>query len=261
MHANWKNCNQPGFLWTAAVSFAILLAVAGCRDAGSAEAGAADDSGSTDRPVADPGSRPDESPDASAYSVRQLFDGRTMNQWEIIGFGTGREIVVADGCIVAEAGYPLAGIRFTGDELPVTDYSLCLDARKIDGTDFFCCITFPAGQETCSFVMGGWGGPVTGISCVDEADASDNQTRSVKKYEPGKWYPVRIDVTDGRIVCHVDGETVVDLPRDGIRLSVRGDIDKTRPLGICAFETESSWRNIQLIQPAYPPEFELPAGQ
>jgi hypothetical protein len=111
-------------------------------------------------------------------------------------------------------------------------------------------LTFPVKDEFCSLVVGGWGGPVTGISCINGEDASGNQTRLLKKYEPGRWYAIRVDVRDDRLTCSIDDERVVDLPLDGVRLSLRGEVDATRPLGICAFETKAAWRNIRLTQPA-----------
>lgn len=184
----------------------------------------------------------------------KLFDGETLNGWEIVDFGGQDNIEVVDGSIVAEAGYPLAGIACTLTDLPKTGYTLALEAQKIDGTDFFCCVTFPVKEQHCSLVLGGWGGTLCGISCINEEDASQNSTKWLKKFERGQWYAVEIRVTDDRIVCKVDNEVTVDLPLDGVELSLRSEVHSTTPIGICAFETKSAWRNIRLIpHPTDPP--------
>ncbi len=177
---------------------------------------------------------------------RKLFDGETMVGWEIVAFGGQDKIEVVDGSIVAEAGYPLAGIASTLKDLPRSGYTLALEAQKIDGTDFFCCVTFPVKEQHCSLVVGGWGGTLCGISCIDGDDASHNSTKWLKKFERGQWYDIEIKVTDDRIVCSVDDEVAVDLPLNGIELSLRSEVHSTTPIGICAFETKSAWRNIRL---------------
>lgn len=55
------------------------------------------------------------------------------------------------------AGDPLTGIRWSG-KFPTENYELKLQARRIEGFDFFAAVTFPVGKEHCSFVLGGWGG-------------------------------------------------------------------------------------------------------
>lgn len=183
---------------------------------------------------------------ATEQDTRKLFDGESMDGWEIVGFGGQDKIEVVDGAIVAEAGYPLAGIASTLKDLPKTGYTLALEAQKIEGTDFFCCVTFPVKEQHCSLVLGGWGGTLCGISCINAEDASQNATKWLKKFERGQWYAIEIKVTDDRIVCSVDDEVTVDLPLDGVELSLRSEVHSTTPIGICAFETKSAWRNVRL---------------
>ncbi len=47
-------------------------------------------------------------------------------------------------------------MRYEG-EFPKTDYEVTLEARRVDGFDFFCALTLPAGEERFSVVLGGWG--------------------------------------------------------------------------------------------------------
>ena len=206
----------------------------------------------TEKPVSpievpDPANEPSSDDAAmSEQDSRELFDGETMDGWEIVGFGGQDKIEVVDDAIVAEAGYPLAGIASTLKDLPNSGYTLSLEAQKIDGTDFFCCVSFPVKDQHCSLVLGGWGGTLCGISCINTEDASQNSKKWLKKFERGQWYAIEIKVTDDRIVCSVDDEVMVDLPLDGVELSLRSEVHSTTPIGICAFETKSAWRNIRL---------------
>ena len=47
------------------------------------------------------------------------------------------------------------------------------------GGDFFATLTFPVDDSFCTFVTGGWGGDIVGLSSIDGWDASDNETRIV----------------------------------------------------------------------------------
>lgn len=179
-------------------------------------------------------------------TIRPLFNGKSMEGWELIEFGGQDQVAVSDGAIVAEAGYPMVGISCTAEDLPTENYRLRLDAKKIDGTDFFCLLTFPVGDSHASLVIGGWGGNVTGISCVDEQDANNNETRTLHKFETGKWYAIEVVVTAERVECFLDGEQVVNLERAGRKIALRNDVTITKPLSLCAFETRAAWRAIEL---------------
>ena len=189
---------------------------------------------------------PPESPTPENWT--ELFDGKTMGDWKVIRFTGNDEASVEDGKIVLTAGYPLAGIAFQNEkiQLPTNNYELELQAMKIDGTDFFCCLTFPVADEYCSLVAGGWGGTVSGISCIDGDDASENRTKTVRKYDKNKWYTFRVQVTDKKLTCFLDDELFVDLPLDSVKLSLRTEVDNCKPLSLCSFSTSAAYRNIRV---------------
>ena len=195
---------------------------------------------SDDTVVADP---PTQQAEATDEWV-SLVDDKHVPFWKFIDFGGREAFEIDNGVLTVEAGYPMAGFVYT-DAFPKTNYELELEAKKIQGTDFFCLVTFPVGDQFCSLVVGGWGGTVTGISCIDGVDASENQTKSARKYEKDRWYKVRIQVKPNRIRCWLDDETIVDLPTEGVELSLRTDVDNTKPLSVCSFETISQWKNIR----------------
>ncbi len=69
----------------------------------------------------------------AAPEFQSLFDGQSLTGWKIADFGGQEDITVQDGVIQAAMGYPLAGIVYDGDELPVDDYILELSACKREG--------------------------------------------------------------------------------------------------------------------------------
>ena len=74
-------------------------------------------------------------------------------------------------------GSSMTGVTYQGKDLPRTDYEIRLEAQRIDGTDFFCGLTFPVHDAHLSLIVGGWGGSLVGLSSLDGKDASRNETR------------------------------------------------------------------------------------
>jgi len=73
-------------------------------------------------------------------------------------------------------GEMMTTARWTG-EVPEPPFELEFEAKRVDGSDFFCTVTFPVRKdEYVSLVAGGWGGAVVGISSMDGKDASENET-------------------------------------------------------------------------------------
>ncbi len=100
-----------------------------------------------------------------------MFDGKTLGQWKPSKFGGQGDVDVDDGQIRMSFGSELTGITWAGPP-PKMNYELELEARRIDGNDFFCGLTFPVGDSPCSFIVGGWGGGVIGLSSLDGKDAA-----------------------------------------------------------------------------------------
>lgn len=186
----------------------------------------------------------DEQPQEPEWT--ELLDKEHLPNWKKINFGGAENQTVEPNRISVEMGYPLTGLHYPDAELPTSNYELELDVRKEQGTDFFCCLTFPVGDSHCSFVVGGWGGTVTGISCIDQRDASDNPTTTVHKYNVGQWYHIRIKVTDDKVECWIDDEQVVDLTLGDLELSLRIEVEPCAPLGLCSFETAATWKGIRI---------------
>src|SRR5687768_17187826 len=96
-------------------------------------------------------------------AVSALFDGKTLQGWESTDFAGKGTVTVENGEIRIGLGY-MTGITLTNtNDLPRMNYEVSLDAMRVDGSDFFCGLTFPVGKDYCSFIVGGWGGGVVGL--------------------------------------------------------------------------------------------------
>lgn len=165
------------------------------------------------------------------------------DRWVPCQFGGDGTVEIADDLITLGMGSPMTGVRWTG-EFPRQNYELKLEARRTDGFDFFCGLTFPVGPDHVSFVLGGWGGGVVGISSIDGYDASENPTTTYKTFNAKQWYRVRVRVTAAAIECWIDEVQAVDQPRQGHKFDIRFEMDQSLPLGVASFQTAAELRHI-----------------
>jgi hypothetical protein len=178
--------------------------------------------------------------------VIKLFDGKSLEGWQIldkIDFDKHGEVSVKDGELILKQGQPMTGIRWKG-EFPKLDYEITLEARRIDGYDFFCGMTFPVGKSHCSLILGGWGGSLTGLSCLDGFDASENETTGSMDFKQNRWYKIRVRVTERKIQVWVDDDRIVDVEHKDRKVSLRWEMDSMPPFGIATYATTSGVRNL-----------------
>jgi hypothetical protein len=175
---------------------------------------------------------------------RPLFDGKDLGQWKPTPFGGEGEVRVEEGLLRVAVGSDMSGITWAG-EFPRTGFEVSLEARRDDGFDFFCGLTFPVGDGACSLIVGGWGGTVVGLSSIDGLDASQNATTTAGDFESNRWYAIRVQVTPRRIVCFIDDKPVVDQAVEGHAFDVRSEMLPARPLGIATYATAASLRNLR----------------
>ncbi len=201
-------------------------------------------SGLLDTPVV---ARADDGPGGPETIV--LFNGKNLEGWEktdLYGSGT---VEVKDGTIrlnASEAFSGMTGITCTRQPLPRSNYELRYEARRLGGKDFFAAATFPVGDAYLTFVNGGWGGTVTGLSSIDGADASENETSTYMEYHDDTWYRFRIRVTDKKVVCWVDDEEIVNLDHQGRHLGTRLETRPNEPLGFATWESGGALRKLEI---------------
>ena len=181
-------------------------------------------------------------------SWQNLFAGETLNGWKTIGYAGAGEISVEDGSIFLGMGAMLTGISYT-NPLPTVDYEVTLKAMRIDGSDFFCGLTFPVKDSFCTLIAGGWGGGLVGLSSLDNYDASENETSTYRNFEKKRWYSFRLRVTQSRIEAWLDGDPLIDVSIADRKISLRpGEIEMSVPFGISAWQTRAALRDIRLRQ-------------
>ena len=170
-----------------------------------------------------------------------LFDGKTLDGWKSTDFGGQGEVSVEKGQLILPMGDPMTGITFQkGKELPKDDYEIRLEAMRVDGGDFFCGLTFPVRESHCSFIVGGWGGGVVGLSSINGMDASENETTSYLKVESGQWYKIRVRVAAGKIQTWIDDKRWADVEIKDRKISTRVEVDRSKPLGISTYHTKAA---------------------
>jgi hypothetical protein len=181
----------------------------------------------------------------AAPGTTSLFDGTSLGFWKPIVFGGEGEVSIVNGALRLERGNDLTGVVWTG-KLPGASYRLQMEAMRVDGSDFFCAVTFPVGRSHCTFVVGGWGGTVVGFSSLDGLDASENETSHAVTFENRRWYQVAIDVTPTHIKGFIDGKVVAEAATAGKDVDVRIEMLPCRPLGLASWRTIADIRNITL---------------
>jgi 3-keto-disaccharide hydrolase len=236
-----------------ALRFAAVLALTCCgapARAPEAPVGGAASAPSTvpsETPSSAPSAAPSTALPSTAGDWTVLLDGRSLDGWEVTSFGGEGPVEIVDGAVRLGMGMMLTGLRYPHEnELPRDEYELEVVAARLLGTDFFCGLTFPVGDAHATLVLGGWGGALTGLSCLDGLDASDNETRGYRSFARGRDYVVRVRVAAGRIQAWVDGESVVDVARAGRKVSLRAEVVKSQPLGISSYATVARIRSLKL---------------
>ena len=194
--------------------------------------------------AAEPASAEKRSPLAEVDGWKPLFDGTTLAGWESTPFGGEGQVSVEDGVIRLERGSELSGITWQKD-FPTEGYAITLEASRVDGYDFFCGLTFPIAEEPCSFIVGGWGGGVVGLSSIDGADAAHNDTTEWKEFKTGQWYRITVEVGKDAIRCWIDDEMLVDQPRGDHEFSIRPEVFLSKPLGLSCYGTVAAFRDLR----------------
>jgi hypothetical protein len=174
-----------------------------------------------------------------------LFDGKKLGDWRPAAYGTQGNVEVEEGMIYIEYGQPLSGIQWAGKEMPKINYEIELEAQRLNGNDFFCTLSFPIGEKKCSFVVGGWGGSVVGLSNIDNEPAIDNPTRHIMPFENGRWYRVRLRVAQTTVQAWIDGKVVLNMPTKGRKITIHPAIEDSLPLGISTFGSSAFIRKIR----------------
>jgi len=184
--------------------------------------------------------------DGATPKWTSLFDGKTLGNWQVTEFGGQGEVKVTDGAIILPFGNNATGITWQGEPPLRTNYLLELEAQRVDGTDFFCGLTFPVGDDPCSLIVGGWGGGLVGLSSLDRYDASENETSTWMTFKNKQWYKIRLRVTGKSIAAWIDQEQVINVNIEGREISIRPEVELSAPLGVATWVTTGALRDIRI---------------
>ena len=195
-----------------------------------------------DKPATKPAA-PTTGPAAGEW--QSLFDGKTLKGWKSSDFAAQGEPEVEDGAILLPLGESLTGVTYTG-EVPKINYEVSLEAKRVEGHDFFCGLTVPVGNDFASLIVGGWGGSVVGISSLYGEDAAHNETTKNMRFKTGQWYRIRLRVQEGRIQAWIDDEQVVDVSTKGKKISIRDEVEGSKPFGISSWRTTAAVKDIKV---------------
>ncbi len=159
-------------------------------------------------------------------------------------------MAVEKGEITLLTGLPMTGCKFAAWSelgLPGTGYRIHYEALRVEGEDSFGMCTFPVSSHEghATFVIGGWGGTLTGISSIDFKDASENSTRAEQRFENGVWQRARIEVRPEDIQAWVNDKLVVNVSIKGRKVGLRqGFIDHCVPFGFATWNTTGKVRRV-----------------
>ena len=185
-------------------------------------------------------------PPAAPDGWKSLFDGKTLTGWKEADFSSRGPVIVTNGEIVMRTGY-MTGITWTNTgSLLTMNYEIALEARRIDGSDFFSALTFPVGTNPCTLVVGGWGGSLVGLSSLDGEDAANNETSKTMEFKQNQWYHIRVQVQPKRIKAWIDDEKLVDVDISERRVGIRMEMEQCVPLGVATWSTSGGLRNIRV---------------
>ncbi|RMH04191.1 MAG: DUF1080 domain-containing protein [Planctomycetota bacterium] len=175
-----------------------------------------------------------------------------LGGWTAVPFGGEGEVRREGQALLLGQGLTLTGVRWgaptlpDGRPLPRDDYEIEVVAVRRLGTDFFCGLTFPVGDRALSLILGGWGGATCGLSCLDGADASSNETTCYRRFTTGKPYRLLLRVADGRVEAELDGRPLLAAGVADRRLDLRPEIAPGGPLGVASYQTEAAILGIRL---------------
>ena len=190
----------------------------------------------------------EDSPDQSKWT--DLLADKIRDGWRVTEFGSPGDVTIGDGRIETEIGAPLLGVTYSESKfkLPRDNYEIELEARRLEGTDFFCGLTFPIEASHCTLVLGGWGGGLVGLSSIDGLDASENETTSYHSFKQNRWYRVRVRVSQRIISAWLDGKQVVICNAKDRKIDTRPEVMRSQPLGLATYQTAGEFRNVRIRQ-------------
>jgi hypothetical protein len=179
----------------------------------------------------------DSPPVTKKENWKPLLEADSLKGWEITNFGGEGTVDRIEGVLKLGMGDPLTGITIKSKDFPKENFEMRWKANRTEGSDFLVGVTFPVGGDHCSYIAGGWGGGLVGLSCIHGNDASENETSSFHNFKNNQWYSFRVRVDKTHVTAWLDEKEVARVEREPGKFSVRAEVLKSRPLGYCVFQS------------------------
>ncbi len=179
------------------------------------------------------------------YGTPREGQFKDLGEWKASDFSDPGAVHVDDGVVFLEEGNDMTGVTWAGP-LVRMNYEITLEGMRVAGDDFFCGLTFPVEDDPCSLILGGWGGGVVGISCLDYMDAANNETTRFFEFQKGRWYEIRMRVTPGKLEAWIGDKQVVDVSTKDRKIGIRWEVEASVPLGIATWRTTGAIRNFRV---------------
>ena len=154
-----------------------------------------------------------------------MMDGNSLEGWEKVRNVGEAQPYIYNGVLTLPMSVfsSMTGLCMENEYLfPVVNYAIYYEARRIEGNDIFGGLSFPYKNSYATLVVGGWGGSICGLSCIDGECAFENETATVIFFEDNVWYPIYLRVTNDSIRAEINDITVVDIATAGRRIHLRG---------------------------------------
>ncbi len=177
-------------------------------------------------------------------SINMLV-GNELGPWEASSFAYEGDLYMWDGVLNTGWGSYISGVTWSKEPPARTHFEIELEARFTDGNDFFLGLTVPVKESYATWIVGGWGGTVVGISDINGNSADDNETTLEMIFEKERWYRCKLRVVDERIQCWIDDKKIIDVDTQGKKVNLRpGPIIGSAPIGLAAYDTIAEYRNM-----------------
>ncbi|MCF0234925.1 MAG: DUF1080 domain-containing protein [Thermoguttaceae bacterium] len=193
--------------------------------------------------------------DDAKYDWVELFDGERLDYWIDLEDPGAAKIEVKNGAIALGMGAASTSVKFNEEEFaaknydwkfPRENYELEFVARRTLGVDFFSAATVPVGENCITFVNGGWGGSVVGLSSIDDMDASENSASTFYAFADKRWYRFRIQATPRVVRVWINGEIEIDAVVGGHKVGTRYEVKRCEPLGFSSWVTSGEIKTIRV---------------
>ena len=159
------------------------------------------------------------------------------------------KVTIENGVLRLGRGDEMTGFNWPDlekEKLPRQNYEISFDARRVEGSDFFAGLTFPYGDKPVSWIVGGWGGTIVGLSNVNGFGAVENETTKTMEFQDERWYRLRLRVSKAKIEAWIDDEKMIDLPTMDKEFSIRWSVEPSLPLGFATWNTGGELRDIRI---------------